>query len=288
MKKFSVIILSFCLILLLVSCGRKITPNAYYDMTDGVVIGEYEEMNFTVCSYNIKGGEATIESISKAKENIESVGADIAGLQEVDNLSNRTGKKDFLSIFKNTSALKNVAYYSTDIMGFGDTYGLAEVSKTTFDKSHSFKLPYPYEYEKSDVEKRIIIRTLITINGVQIAFYNTHLSYEEINMSDGTSLRKAQFDYILQLLNSDPCPYKIVTGDFNVLSFSEFDDLVNSGYKIVNNNENKFDSYRGDDVSFKAIDNIVYSAKLQLESSGMMEDDLSDHNMIYAKFKTIK
>ena len=107
-------------------------------------------------------------------------------------------------------------------------------------------------------------------------------------MPDGASLRKAQFDYILQLLDSDPCPYKVVTGDFNVLSFSEFDDLVKSGYKIVNNSENKFDSYRGDDVSFKAIDNIIYSSRLELVSSGMKEDDLSDHNMLYATFKTLK
>ncbi len=288
MKKFSVVILSVCLICLLVSCGRKITPNSYYDITDGVVIGEYKEMNFTVCSYNIKGGEATTQSVTKAKNNIESVGADIAGLQEVDNLSNRTGKQDFLSIFKNSSALNNVAYYAVDIMGFDETYGLAEVSKNIFDKSHSFKLPYPYDIEKSDVEKRIIIRSLITINGVQIAFYNTHLSYEDVNMPDGASLRKAQFDYILQLLDSDPCPYKVVTGDFNVLSFSEFDDLVKSGYKIVNNSENKFASYRGDDVSFKAIDNIIYSSRLELVSSGMKEDDLSDHNMLYATFKTLK
>ena len=55
--------------------------------------------------------------------------------------------------------------------------------------SEQSKLPYPYEYEKSDVEKRIIMRTLITINGVQIAFYNTHLSYEEVKLDNGISFK---------------------------------------------------------------------------------------------------
>ncbi len=288
MKKLLVIIICFCLVFVLVSCGNKITPNEPYDMNDGVILGEYKEMEFTVCSYNIKGGEATIEYVTKIKDNIESVGADIAGLQEVDNMSNRTGKKDFLSIFKNNSYLSNVAYFALDLQNFGDSYGLAEVCKNKFDKTHSFKLPYPYNYEKPEVEKRIIIRSLVTINGVQIAFYNTHLSYEEVKMDNGTSLRKAQFEYILELLNSDPSKYKVITGDFNVLNFSEYDTLLANGFKITNNLNKIYNTYRGDDSSFKAIDNIIYSDNLQLIFSDMLEDNCSDHNMLYAKFKTLK
>ncbi len=288
MKKFSIVMLVLLMLLTLTACGKKITPNEPYDMSDGIVLGEYKEMNFTVCTYNIKGGAATFESVSKIKDNIQSVGADIAGLQEVDHLSNRTGKQDFLSIFKNSSYLNNVAYFPLHLQGFGDSYGIAQVSKNNFDRKHSFKLPYPYEYEKSDVEKRIIMRTLITINGVQIAFYNTHLSYEEVKLDNGISLREAQFDYILQLLKSDPCPYKIVTGDYNVLGFYEFSKLLDNGYSIVNKQNKIYDSYRGDDCNFKAIDNIIYSNNLELISSGMKEDDCSDHNMLYAKFKTIK
>ena len=288
MKKFSIVVLVLLMLLTLTACGKKITPNEPYDMSDGIVLGEYKEMEFTVCTYNIKGGAATFESVTKIKDNIQSVGADIAGLQEVDHLSNRTGKQDFLSIFKNSSNLNKVAYFPLHLQGFGDSYGIAQVAKNNFDRKHSFKLPYPYEYEKADVEKRIIIRTLITINGVQIAFYNTHLSYEEVELDNGISLREAQFDYILQLFKSDPCPYKIVTGDFNVLGFDEFAKLLDNGYSIVNNQNKIYDSYRGDDCYFKAIDNIIYSDKLELILSGMKEDDCSDHNMLYAKFKTVK
>ncbi len=83
-------------------------------------------------------------------------------------------------------------------------------------------------------------------------------------------------------------PYKIVTGDLNVLGFYEFSKLLDNGYSIVNNQNKIYDSYRGDDCNFKAIDNIIYSNNLELISSGMKEDDCSDHNMLYAKFKTIK
>ena len=70
-KKLLIIILCFSFCLVLSSCGRKITPNEPFDLADGVVYEGYKAMEFTVCSYNIKGGEATIESIYKVKENIE-------------------------------------------------------------------------------------------------------------------------------------------------------------------------------------------------------------------------
>ena len=70
--------------------------------------------------------------------------------------------------------------------------------------------------------------------------------------------------------------------------FSEYDKLIASGYNIVNNKEKQFNTYRGTDVSFNAIDNIIYSDSLQLLESGMFDDDCSDHNMLYAKFKTSK
>lgn len=287
MKKIFVALICICLVFVLVSCGSKITPNEPYDMKEGVVMGEYKEIDFTIASYNIKGGEATIDSVTRIKNNIEDKNIDVAGLQEVDHLSKRTDKKDFLSIFKNNSSLKNVSYFPVELQGFGDTYGIATISKSNIERSHSFKLPYPYEYEKPQVEKRIVTRSLITINGVQIAFYNTHFSYEDIKMSNGISLREEQFKYLLQLLDSDPSPYKIVTGDFNVVSFEEFKLLKDNGYNIVNNENKTFNTYRGSDVSFRAIDNIIYSARLEVVSCGMTEDDCSDHNMVYAKFKTL-
>lgn len=290
MKK-SISVVSIIAVLLIImtfaACtDGMITPNEPYDMSDGVKIGEYREINITVASYNIKGGGATLESIRRVNENIISVGADIAGLQEVDNLSKRSGKKDFLQIFRD-GVMSNVTYFPIMLKGFGETYGIAEVSKTPFSKAHSFKLPYPYQYEKDNVEKRIIMRSLIEIDGVQVAFYNTHLAYEEVKMPDGKSLRQAQMEYILELLESDPCPYKIVTGDFNVLSFDEFDVLTEGGYKIVNNSENRFDTYRGSDANFLAIDNIIYSESLELVNAGKNDSDCSDHNMLYATFKTV-
>lgn len=288
MKKLISIFLIIAIAVTLVSCmGQVITPNEPYDMNDGIEKNEYKEIAFTVASYNIKGGDATIDSIKEANQNIIDVGADIAGLQEVDNFSKRSGKKDFLGIFKE-GVMNNVSYSPLMLQGLGDTYGIASISKTPFSRTHAFKLPYPYKYEKSNVEKRIISRSLVTIDGVQIAFYNTHLAYEEVTMSDGRSLRAAQMQFILELLESDPCPYKVVTGDFNVLNFQEFDIITYDGrYKTVNNSQNKFDTYRGHDVDFFAIDNIIYSASLQLQDCAMNDSDCSDHNMLFATFKNV-
>lgn len=284
-----ILILCVCLAVALTACNKKVVYEyRWIDLSEGVEFAEYQEMEFTVCSYNIKGGEATMQSVTKIKDNIESVGADLAGLQEVDHLSNRTGKADFLSIFQNQSKLKYVKYVSTDLPAFGGTYGLAQVSTKSLYQTKKFNLPYPYENQTPKVENRIVIRSLVKINGVQVAFYNTHLSYEEETMKYGETLRSVQMDYLLLLLQSDPCPYKVVTGDFNVLSFDEYFRFKQMGYDIVNNAANKFDTYRGNDASFNAIDNIIYSSKLQLVSSDMLEDNCSDHNMLYAKFKTIE
>ncbi len=287
MKKIVTFAVILVLALTLSACsGEAITPNEPYDMNDGIEMGEYKETAFTVASYNIKGGDATLGSVKGINENIVNVGADIAGLQEVDHLSERSGKKDFLQIFRE-GVMNNVSYFPMMLKGFGETYGIASVSKTPISRSHSFKLPYPYKYERSDVEKRIIMRSLVKIDGVQIAFYNTHLSYENVKMPNGQSLRQAQIEYILELLESDPCPYKIVVGDFNSLSFEEFDVLRKEGYNIVNNNDNRLDTYRGDDAEFLAIDNVVYSESLELIESGKNDSDCSDHNMLYATFKTV-
>ncbi|MDE7079101.1 MAG: endonuclease/exonuclease/phosphatase family protein [Clostridia bacterium] len=287
MKKVISAIILIIICFTLVSCaGEAITPNEPYDMGDGIVISEYKEINFTVATYNIQGGEATIESVKEINKNLIDVGADIAGLQEVDNLSKRSGKTDFLEIFREGS-LNNVSYFPVMLKNYGDTYGIATVSKTQFLRTHSFKLPYPYKYEKSSVEKRIIMRSLITVDDVQVAFYTTHLSYENVKMADGKSLRETQINYILKLLQNDPCPYKIVTGDFNVLSFEEFEILTKNGYLTVNNSENKFDTYKGNDVEFLAIDNIIYSDRLQLQNSNIFNSDCSDHCMLYATFKTV-
>ncbi|MDE6475222.1 MAG: hypothetical protein K2L70_09005 [Clostridia bacterium] len=288
MKKLLTLFLIIIITMTLVSCmGQEITPNKPYDMTVGIEDFEFKEITFTVASYNIKGGDATLDSIKEINNNIIGVGADIAGLQEVDNFSKRSGKKDFLGVFKD-GIMNNVVFFPLMLQGFGDTYGIASISKTPFSRTHAFKLPYPYKYEKSSVEKRIISRSLVTIDGVQIAFYNTHLSYEEVAMPDGQSLRATQMKFILDLLESDPCPYKIVTGDFNVLGYEEFDIITKGGkYKTINNSQNAFNTYRGHDVDFFALDNIIYSTSLQLQFSRMNDSDCSDHNMLYASFKTM-
>lgn len=88
MKKLISIFLIIAIAVTLVSCtGQAITPNEPYDMNDGIENLPYKEITFTVASYNVKGGDATIESMKGINDDITGVNADIAGLQEVDNFS---------------------------------------------------------------------------------------------------------------------------------------------------------------------------------------------------------
>lgn len=62
---------------------------------------------------------------------------------------------------------------------------------------------------------------------------------------------------------------------------------ISQDFRKLTTFQNKFDTYKGHDVDFFAIDNIIYSASLQLQFSGMNDSDCSDHNMLYATFKTL-
>ena len=62
---------------------------------------------------------------------------------------------------------------------------------------------------KNPIEPRLYQRVVIWKRGKEIAFYNTHLSYED------QKLRKQQMETLMKAMDSDTCKYVIAVGDFN-------------------------------------------------------------------------
>ena len=89
-------------------------------------------------------------------------------------------------------------------------------------------------------------------------------------------------------MQSDPSPYKVLTGDFNISSFDDLAPFFDSDdYALFINPDNALATFSGDS-SFRSIDNIIYTCKtLQLTGGEVVETDLSDHYMVTASFKTL-
>lgn len=294
MRKKPFIVLAALLMLFTFSLAacKDVPQNGEYDITAGVT-GVRGDIEFTVVSYNLHSGGATQEMMDKAREQIDASGADIAGLQEVDrDGSGRAGDKMISTL--TSGAMKNYFFAPTMSYYFGEDYGIMTTTRHEMRGSFSLFLPFPYEHltlSNAQIEPRVVTRTLITIDGVQVAAYNTHLDYTGETMPDGTLLRRAQMQFVYELMLTDPCPYQILTGDFNAGGWDDFSVFMSSDkYALSSTPENPIASFftDGDKNKPAYIDNIIYSKdSLQLVEAFNTESDLSDHLMLTAKFKTI-
>lgn len=291
-KKFIVAMAAVILLLTFGLCACKSAPvNGEYDINAGVT-GTRGNIQFTVVSYNLHSGGATEDMVKGICAQIDAEGADIAGLQEVDsNESDRAGGNMITNL--TSGAMKEYFFAPTMSYYFGKDYGIMTTSKHKMDSSFSLYLPFPYEHMtvfNGTVEPRVVTRSLITIDGVQVAAYNTHLDYTDATMPDGTLLRLAQMQFVYELMLSDPCPYQVLTGDFNIGGWDDFAVFSESDeYALANNAENPIPSYftDGDKNKPAYIDNIIYTKNtLELVNVHNTDSDLSDHLMLTAVFKT--
>lgn len=225
----------------------------------------------TLASYNIAAGKnPNLEAISSQMENY---GIEIAGLQEIDV---NTGRNSF-------DMLARLASYGTypytsfqkAIDFSGGQYGIGTVSSLPILETSGAS------YKAAIGENRVWQRSLIEKDGKQIAFYNTHLSYEN------TEIRKAQMLELIAAVNADEAEYKAITGDFNAdQEHSEFFVFLDD-FNLTNGHDGTWhDTYNQEDSTMKvfSIDNIITTRNLRLTDMGVVENSLSDHNMIWAEF----
>ena len=109
---------------------------------------------------------------------------------------------------------------------------------------------------KNPIEPRLYQRVVIEKDGKEIAFYNTHLSYED------QKLRKQQMETLMKAMDSDTCKYVIAVGDFNADQSTKEFDAFKEKYHIANGLDGKWlDTYNGVDDTMKvnSVDNIIVS-----------------------------
>ncbi|MBR6548588.1 MAG: endonuclease/exonuclease/phosphatase family protein [Clostridia bacterium] len=215
-----------------------------------------EEVNgLRVATFNIHIlSDASAATIAK---DITDAGLDIVGLQEVDNNTIRTGKKDQAKLL--ADELGWYYGYSKAIDLEGGAYGHAIISKYPIKSYSTFQLPSGTE------EQRVCGHAVIQVGTQMVNFFNTHTTW--------TSLQSGQFQEIADRLSG--LDNFIITGDFNCSNFAAFNVF---GGNIVNNATNTFVT-NGEDG---AIDNIVVCKKWTVGKGTMVNNGHSDHNMLYA------
>lgn len=213
-----------------------------------------------IASYNILHGKFVDMDLRILGADIAALGADLVGLQEVDQFAARSGSIDSVRILSESAGLPHAAF-ARAIPLQGGEYGTAILSRYPI---LSFTVT---PLESGAGEKRSFGHAVLDVNGQTVHFINTHLSL------GGRENREAQFAAIAAQLPGD-APW-IVTGDFNTEDFSEFVPL---GGSLLNCAENRMLSFYPGGA---AIDNIVRSSHWTPGDSGMAESTHSDHNMIW-------
>ncbi len=215
-------------------------------------------------SYNIKHAADAKLNLKTIAKVITDANLDIVGVQEVDLRTTRSNGIDQPRMLADAA---NMPYY-VFVRGIdyqGGQYGTLILSKYPIVSSEVIPL------ESWDKEARSLGHAVIDIDGRQIDFFNTHLSFED------RTLRQQQFFEVSE--KTDLCKDFILTGDFNTADFSEFTIL---GGNLINNATRKYPTFPG---SMSSIDNIVYSDSFKEIASGTVTQSYSDHYMLWAEFE---
>lgn len=219
------------------------------------------EVMLRVASYNIRHGADVNMNMQTLADDMTGLNIDVVGLQEVDINASRSGNIDTMKLLSQASGMAYYAFAKGIPLGAGE-YGTGILSRWPIV---SFEVT---PLASGTAEQRSIGHAVLDVNGTQVHFFNTHLSYEK------KELRTAQFAQIAEMLPKDE-PW-VLTGDFNTDDFTEFAVLGDS--TLLNRADNRMASFYS---SGSAIDNIVLSTGWTVIDDGMLEVKHSDHYMIW-------
>lgn len=226
-----------------------------------------------IASFNI--ASQMHPDIFQIHDQLKQYQVDVVGMQEVDRFTQRN-PIDMLTTFVDQGIYPYGSFQKT-IDFEGGEYGIGLLSAYPINEESGGKLN-----SEGLSEARAWQRIVIEIKGKSIAIYNTHLTHE------GKAARRKQIDEMLTIMNQDPTVYKILTGDFNTdQERSEIYPMLET-YAIVNGYHDVWlNTYnlKNEGMRVFTIDNIIVSQNLEICHVDMVENTLSDHNMLYVDLK---
>lgn len=219
-------------------------------------------MKLRVASYNIRACADVGFDPSVIAKDVTDIGADIVGLQEVDE---NTLRSNIDTVKLLNEACGYDCRFAKAIDYKGGEYGHAIMSRLNVESSRIVQL------SSEGCENRVAMINVVEADGVKFQFVNTHLDHTSLER------RTVQFGELKEAIDMS-MPY-IITGDFNTCDFKEFELFTKDGAYLVNNSENYLPSFIPAAI---AIDNIVLSKHFKYKGCGIQTVIHSDHRMIWA------
>ena len=160
-------------------------------------------MKLRVASYNVRAcADVGFDPAIIAKDVVE-VGADIVGLQEVDE-NNRRSNIDTVKLLNEACGYD--CRFAKAIDYKGGEYGHAIMSRLNVISSKIVQL------SSEGCENRVAMINVVEVDGVKFQFVNTHLDHTSLER------RTVQYGEVKQAIDMS-LPY-IITGDFNTCDFN--------------------------------------------------------------------
>lgn len=197
---------------------------------------------------------------------------DIVGIQEVDRFTIRNNFDMLQTIGENTYL--NSFYSEAMEWHGGGEYGIGILSK--YEGMNETKKKYKITGE----EDRIFQKVEFKVNDeIKIIFFNTHLSFES------REIRQKQVEELLNEVKLYKNSYCIITGDFNFDTGIEEWNAFEEFY-CANGLDGKWFNtflYHEEGLQSFALDNIIVSTNIEIQTVEIPTTPLSDHSLLIAE-----
>ena len=228
-----------------------------------------------VATYNLSGESGM--TVNRAQSQLlREAQVDVAGLQEINWDNQRFSKQGYNTLAQFTDFSNQ--FFGATMPFMQGKFGNAIVSQLPFETMQNQLFPQLW-WQKTRIEPRAFQRVVFRKDDRQVAFYNTHLSYES------ESIRLKQMLALKKAVLADSIPYKIITGDFNVDQNTTDWRIFHPEFNLVNGNHGVWhDTFRDEDPQMKvrSIDNIILSANIIIDQVTTIDSPLSDHEPLLA------
>jgi endonuclease/exonuclease/phosphatase family metal-dependent hydrolase len=220
-----------------------------------------QEANLKLMTYNIHRGIGKNRrlDLNAVADVIKESKAAVIALQEVERHSIRTVFQDQI---KQLSIKTDMNYsYGKSINVLNGEYGNGILSKYPIEEYKAYELP-------SFSERRTVLRTVINIEGLKVAIYNTHLGLNE-------SERKEQIEYINQMISDEKLDY-ILMGDMNSKAekLAILQEHLKDCAEITD--KQQLNTFIEDGVQ-ERIDYIFVSPNMEVKDYNVVVSEASDH-----------
>ena len=215
-----------------------------------------------VASYNIKNGAVANHDFKLLAQDILDIGADVVGLQEVDQLTKRNGYQDTLKLLSEYTGMRYYQFLPTISPYQNGEYGIAVLSKYPI-VSHSYE--YLPKYASKD-EQRGALCVEIDVNGTTVNFVSTHCHWDGF---------EEQLRTIAKMVEEKP--NYIVVGDLNNSDFALHRKVFPTASIAVDS-----DNYLVTTPGGSSIDNMIAAQNIRFLNCKAFVPGHSDHYMIYS------